>query len=145
MTFYITGDLSFFYDMNSLWIRHLSSRMRIMLIKNGGGAVMYGPLNDKIRKTLPEHIAAGHYTQARGWVESLGFKYLSAHNKQEIDEAVVELCGTENDGPVFLEVFTDTIIDDINSIREYLASIDRKTYVEKFLSKVKGKVHKIVG
>lgn len=145
MTFYITGDLSFFYDMNSLWIRHLSSRMRIMLINNGGGAVMYGPLNDKIRKTLPEHIAAGHYTQARGWVESLGFKYLSAHNKQEIDEAVVELCGTENDGPVFLEVFTDTIIDDINSIREYLASIDRKTYVEKFLSKVKGKVHKIVG
>lgn len=39
--FYITGELSFFYDMNSLSIRHLSKKTRILLINNHGGAVMY--------------------------------------------------------------------------------------------------------
>lgn len=143
-TFYITGDLSFFYDMNSLGIRHISSRMRIMLINNGGGAVMYGPLSDEIRNTLSEHIAAGHHLQAKGWVESVGFKYLSAHNRQEVDEAVTQMCNIQDDCPMFLEVFTDAITDDINSIRKYMESIDRKTYVKKFLTRVKAKVKEVI-
>lgn len=138
-TFYITGDLSFFYDMNSLWIRHLSPKMRILLINNGGGAVMYGPLNDEIRKTLPAHVAAGHNTSARGWVESLGFKYLSASSKQEVDKAMEELCSSSIEQPILLEVFT-TINTDINSIKEYFSSLDRRTFSEKLISKVVKKV-----
>lgn len=142
-TFYITGDLSFFYDMNSLWIRHLSSKMRILLINNGGGAVMYGPLNDDIRKTLPPHIGAGHNMSAKGWVESAGFKYLSAYNKKEVDDAVTVLCNVDIEQPVLLEVFTK-INTDINSISGYFATINRKTYVEKMLSKVKAKAKQII-
>lgn len=138
-TFYITGDLSFFYDMNSLWIRHLSPKMRILLINNGGGAVMYGPLNEELRKTLPAHIAAGHQVSAKGWVESLGFKYLSATSKEEVDKAVLELCNVDNNQPVLLEVFT-TINTDINSIKEYFMSLDRRTFTEKLISKVVDKV-----
>lgn len=138
-TFYITGDLSFFYDMNSLWIRHLSPKMRIMLINNGGGAVMYGPLNEEMRKTLPPHVGAGHSLSARGWVESLGFKYYSARTKDEVDAAVKIMCDTEQDIPIFVEVFT-TINTDINSIGEYFSSLDRRTYKEKLVSKVVNKV-----
>ncbi len=138
-TFYITGDLSFFYDMNSLWIRHLSPKMRILLINNGGGAVMYGPLNDEIRKTLPVHVAAGHHTSAQGWVESVGFKYLSASSKQEVDSAIKEFCSSSVEQPILLEVFT-TINPDINSIKEYFSSIDRRTFSEKLISKVVAKV-----
>lgn len=138
-TFYITGDLSFFYDMNSLWIRHLSPKMRIMLINNGGGAVMYGPLNAEMRKTLPPHVGAGHSLSAKGWVESLGFKYYSARTKEEVDAAVEKLCDTEQDCPLFVEVFT-TINTDINSIGEYFSSLDRRTYKEKLVSKVVNKV-----
>lgn len=138
-TFYITGDLSFFYDMNSLWIRHLSPKMRILLINNGGGAVMYAPLSDELRKTLPAHVAAGHHVSAKGWVESLGFKYLSATSKEEVDKAVTELCDVDMGKPILLEVFT-TINTDINSIKEYFASLDRRTFSEKLISKVVGKV-----
>lgn len=138
-TFYITGDLSFFYDMNSLCIRHLSPKMRIMLINNGGGAVMYGPLNEEMRKTLPPHVGAGHSLSARGWVESLGFKYYSAKKKEEVDAAVERLCDTELETPIFVEVFT-TINTDINSISEYFSSLDRRTYKEKLVSKVINKV-----
>lgn len=138
-TFYITGDLSFFYDMNSLWIRHLSKRMRIMLINNGGGAVMYGPLNDELRKTLPAHIGAGHSLSAKGWVESLGFKYISASTKQEVEDGVAQLLDLNLEQPIFLEVFT-TINADIDSIKEYYQSVDRKTFSEKLISKVVKKV-----
>lgn len=142
-TYYITGDLSFFYDMNSLWIRHLSPMMRIMLINNGGGAVMYGPLNDELRKTLPAHVAAGHQLSAKGWVESVGFKYLSASNKEEVISGVKQLIEDKEERPMLLEVFT-TINTDINSIRGYYNQINRVTYSEKFISKCVYKARKIV-
>ena len=142
-TFYITGDLSFFYDMNSLWIRHLSSKMRILLINNGGGAVMYGSLNNEMRKTLPPHIGAEHGMSAKGWVESVGFKYLSAHSKEEVDEGVKVLCDITIEQPIILEVFT-TINSDIDSIGEYYAKVNRKNYVEKLLSRVRAKAKEIL-
>ena len=134
-TFYITGDLSFFYDMNSLWIRHLNPKFRILLINNGGGAVMYGPLNNELRKTLPPHVGAGHHASAKGWVESLGFKYMAAHTKEEVDTGIHELINTELERPIMLEVFT-AINADINSIKEYFATLDRKTLTEKLVTKV---------
>ena len=142
-TFYITGDLSFFYDMNSLWIRHLSSKMRILLINNGGGAVMYGSLNNEMRKTLPPHIGAEHGMSAKGWVESVGFKYLSAHRKEEVDEGVKVLCDITIEQPIILEVFT-TINSDIDSIGEYYAKVNRKNYAEKLLSRVRAKAKEIL-
>lgn len=142
-TFYITGDLSFFYDMNSLWIRHLSNKMRILLINNGGGAVMYGPLDNEMRKTLPPHVGAGHYRCAQGWVESVGFKYLSAHNREEVDNAMQVLCNVDIEQPIILEAFTE-INTDINSISRYFATINRRTYVEKILGKVRAKAKQIL-
>lgn len=142
-TYYITGDLSFFYDMNSLWIRHLSPKMRIMLINNGGGAVMYGPLNDEIRKTLPPHVAAGHQLSAKGWVESLGFKYYAAHNKEEVINGVKHLVEDVEEVPMMLEVFTK-INSDINSIKEYYAQIKRMTFKEELISKCSQKAKKVL-
>lgn len=143
-TFYITGDLSFFYDMNSLWIRHLSPKMHIMLINNGGGAIMYAPLNDEIRKTLLPHVSAGHHTSAKGWVESLGFKYISANNAQEVDNAMKSFLDVESTSPIFLEVFTEEITEDVNAIRNYFKTINRYVYVEPFKSKIKRKVRSLV-
>lgn len=143
-TFYITGDLSFFYDMNSLWIRHLSPKMHIMLINNGGGAIMYAPLNDEIRKTLLPHISAGHHTSAKGWVESLGFHYLSATNAVEVDEAMKTFLDVDSETPVFLEVFTEEITEDVNAIRNYFRSINRTVYTEPFKYKLRRKVRSMI-
>lgn len=145
LTFYITGDLSFFYDMNSLWIRHLSSKMRFMLINNGGGGVMYAPLNDEKRKTLPAHVAAGHSLSAKGWVESLGFKYIAANSKEKVDAGVKELLNDNTDCPVFLEVFSVINPNDINAMKDYYSTMDRRSDLEKTASKIKGGIRKILG
>jgi 1-acyl-sn-glycerol-3-phosphate acyltransferase len=38
LAFMLLGDLSFFYDMNALQIRHVGSNVRVMVINNEGGA-----------------------------------------------------------------------------------------------------------
>lgn len=143
MTVYITGDLSFFYDMNSLGIRHLSDKMRILLINNGGGGVMYSPLSLEMRKTLSDHVAAGHALSAMGWVESLGIKYFQAHNKEEVDMGVRELFDSDSQGPMLLEVFTTINPDDVNALPCYSKSLDRRDFQEKVVDKLKYTVKKI--
>lgn len=145
LTFYITGDLSFFYDMNSLWIRHLSPKMRFMLINNGGGGVMYAPLNEDLRKTLPDYVAAGHTLSAKGWVESLGFKYIAAKNKEEVNAGINDLLQEESDRPIFMEVFTTISPNDVNAMSVYYSGIDRRSFMDKTSSIIKGGIKKILG
>ena len=69
--------------MNALWNRHLTKNLRILLVNNEGGAVIHIPFDEEIGKTLPAYTSAGHKTSAKGWVESLGIKYISAHNQKK--------------------------------------------------------------
>lgn len=142
-TFLIIGDLSFFYDMNALWNRHLSKKMRILLINNEGGTVMYAPLNENMRKGLPEHIAAGHITSAKGWVESLGFMYLKASNKEEVDKGVSVLTDSNIEQPILLEVFSKTI-NDIHTLQDFTASLYHPSASEKILNEAKNIAKKVI-
>lgn len=128
--FYITGELSFFYDMNSLSIRHLSKKTRILLINNNGGAVMYDQPRNTSTDSLPIYLAAGETKVAKGWAESLGFKYLPAHNKEEVDAGVKVLLDESIDSPVILEVFTN-LSEDRYCIGDYIKSQDQRTFSEK--------------
>ena len=79
----IIGDLAFFYDMNSLWIRDLPDNLRILLLNNGGGAVMHVPLPEDYSSTVAgRHVSAEHAMSARGWVESLGIEYSAARTAE---------------------------------------------------------------
>ena len=133
--FYITGELSFFYDMNSLCIRHLSKKSRFMLINNQGGAVMYDRPRNTATTDLPIYLAAGENKVAKGWVESLGFKYLTATNKDEVDAGVKVLLDESIDTPVLLEVFTN-LSEDRYCINDYVASQDQRAFSEKVSGKL---------
>ena len=128
--FYITGELSFFYDMNSLSIRHLSPKTRILLINNSGGAVMYDQVRNTPTENLPIYLAAGESKIAKGWVESLGFKYLSANTKEEIDAGVKALLDDSIAQPILLEVFSN-LSEDHFCIEDYVHSQDQRSFSEK--------------
>ena len=127
--FYITGELSFFYDMNSLSIRHLSNKTRILLINNHGGAVMYDQPRNTPVEGLPIYLAAGETKIAKGWVESLGFKYISAKNKGEGDAGVKMLLDESISQPIVLEVFTN-LSEDRYCIGDYIKSQDQRSFGE---------------
>lgn len=111
-SFMLIGDLSFFYDMNALWNRYCTKNTRIMLCNNGGGALFHSNFYKTVQTfdTMDVHIAAGHETSAKGWAETRGFTYLSAHDKAEYDRALLAFIG-KAEKPILLEVFTDKDVD----------------------------------
>lgn len=115
--FGVFGDLAFFYDMNVLGNRHIPKNVRILLVNNAKGTEfrLYSHPASRLGDMADEFIAAArHYGNKSSWLvkhysEDLGFKYLSASNKQDFD-LVLDSFLQPNDFnvPVVFEVFTDS-------------------------------------
>lgn len=115
LCYLVTGDLAFFYDLNSLGNRHVGSNIRILLINNAVGAEFKLNIHpcyafsDDADKYM---AAAGHYgakspVLVKHFSEDLGFQYLSATNKEEFIEALDVFTNPNiTDRPILLEVFT---------------------------------------
>ena len=99
LCFLLVGDLSFFYDMNSIWNKKLSSNVRILMVNNAGSGLLRG--------NGLKYITAEHMTRARGWVEDNDFEYLSANNFRDFDEKLEYFLSDKVTRPLFFEVFCD--------------------------------------
>lgn len=146
--FGVFGDLAFFYDMNSLGNRHVGNNVRILLVNNGCGTEF------KLR-THPCHAfgddanaymaAAGHYGNkskdlVRHYAEDLGFKYLTASNKDEYNAVIDEFVNPVISQSIIFEVFTDYTIEDeaYHQVRNIVT--DNKAALKKSLKELAEKV-----
>lgn len=109
------GDLSFFYDMNSLGNRHLSNNVRILLVNNGLGEefkLFFNPAFQWENEVNKYVAAEGHFGKqskylVKHYVEDLGFEYLSASDIAEFEKNYRRFVVPEmTDKPIFFEVFT---------------------------------------
>ncbi len=142
----IVGDLAFFYDMNSIGNRNISSNLRLIVINNGRGsefknyiswASMFGDDTD-------DYIsAAGHFGNKssvliRHLSEDLGFEYISAKNKTEFENSYTHFIDEKvSDKPILFEIFTSPE-DESEAIRlvrnvEKSASSSAKNLVKNIL------------
>lgn len=117
LVFVVLGDLSFFYDMNSIGNHCVGNNLRVLLINNGKGIEFrhYNHQAAFMGKDADDFVAAaGHWgNQSRDLVkhycEDLGFQYLTASNKKEFDEASVTFLSKDiTEKPILFEVFTTT-------------------------------------
>ncbi|GHV04243.1 2-succinyl-5-enolpyruvyl-6-hydroxy-3-cyclohexene-1-carboxylate synthase [Bacteroidia bacterium] len=140
LCFLVIGDLAFFYDMNSLGIRHIKNNVRILLVNNHCGAEfkLYSNAANQFGKGTDDYIAAaGHNGNAKGWAETTGFKYLSANNKKEFLQYKDEFV-SESEQSIVFEVFT-THTNESEALR---------TIIDNNLSSIgalKGKVRSVIG
>lgn len=114
--FGIVGDLSFFYDMNSIGNRHVGNNIRLMIVNNGLGAEM--TIGDAVKRSnLREESyhfisARGHFGNksrdlVRHYAEDLGFEYLCASGKDEYLDVLPRFTIADIMAkPIILEVFT---------------------------------------
>ena len=119
----VVGDLTFFYDMNAIGNRHIGGNLRLIIINNGGGSIFR--ISDYSKNILGvENVskyiaAAGHFGDkspllVKHYAEDLGFEYLCASNKNELELACDRLLLPElTDKPMLLEVFTEDSNEDI--------------------------------
>ena len=115
--FGIFGDLAFFYDMNPLGNRHIAANLRVMLINNARGTefrLYTHPCSCFGEDADLYMAAAGHFGNkspllVKHYAEDLGFRYLSASNKEEFMSAMPEFINPKlTDCPMIFEVFTDS-------------------------------------
>lgn len=151
LSFFITGDLAFFYDMNSLGIRGLGKNIRILLINNKRGAEfsVYGNPN---KIDLATYISAeNHNGSPKGWCVANGFKFMSASTKDEVTSQIKEFT-TEGDSSIVFEIIT-TPENEAQALKEIIAANFRGTLAEQKKKKIKSLVgdtvvkllHQIVG
>lgn len=115
LCFGVVGDLTFFYDLNSLGNHHIGKNLRLMLINNGVGAEFRLSIHpcSAFGEDANRYMAAGgHFGNkshelVKHYAEDLGFHYLSANNKEEFLEVLKEFTSPKlSDKSMILEVFT---------------------------------------
>ena len=115
--FGVFGDLLFFYDINSLGNREISSNVRILLINNGLGQEFknYSCMNSySLGEEANQFIAAeGHNGKkskslVKGIAESLGFEYITASNKEEFISVYSRFITHEVTNSMIFEVFIES-------------------------------------
>lgn len=113
--FGIVGDLSFFYDLNTLGNRHVGNNIRILLVNNGVGTEFrnYDHPASKWGEDANRYMAAGgHFGNksidiVKAYSTALNFEYLCASNKEEFETAVSRfLDSSHHDRPILFEIFT---------------------------------------
>lgn len=107
LCFMIIGDLAFFYDMNSLGIRHIKNNLRIILINNQGGIEFkYGGTPERRRNIDRFIAAAGHFKNAKGWAETNDINYYAITNKDEF-LSILPILVSDSNNSILVEVFTN--------------------------------------
>lgn len=154
------GDLTFFYDMNSLGNRHIKNNIRLLVVNNGKGAEfrIYSHTAATFKEEADKYMAAaGHYgnkskTLIKHYVEDLGFEYLTASTKEEFCEAMKRFTiPVLTERSMVFEVFTDSKdeSDGIYAMNHIVSNLSGKTKdkAKEFIKSIAGEngLNKIKG
>ncbi|MFV0420204.1 MAG: 2-succinyl-5-enolpyruvyl-6-hydroxy-3-cyclohexene-1-carboxylic-acid synthase [Dysgonomonas sp.] len=118
LVFLLIGDLSFFYDLNSLCYQNPPGNLRILLINNGGGAIFHQLPIPQETDIFSRYIAAENSERASKWIVNEDIEYLSAQNEEELKLNISKFISKEQNKPIILEVFT-SIEDSKIGLEEY--------------------------
>ncbi|MEE9373298.1 MAG: 2-succinyl-5-enolpyruvyl-6-hydroxy-3-cyclohexene-1-carboxylic-acid synthase [Saprospiraceae bacterium] len=124
MTLLITGDISFFYDSNGLWHRHLSPHLRIILINNGGGGIfniIEGPNQIKERK---DFFIAQQQGNAKTLCQSYGVEYYRADSTETLNMTLQDKFYSKSKLPKLLEIFSNE--DSGKVLKAYFKALVKK-------------------
>ena len=143
LCFMFIGDLSFFYDMNSLGIRHIKNNVRIVLVNNNGGVEFkLGGSEAQHRETDRFIAAANHFKKASGWARDCGFDYFLVKEKADFENYIGKLV-EKSENPILLEIQIPDSNDSI-AYRAIIKHNDRRSLSTKIKSKLSGELNKII-
>lgn len=107
VTTVISGDLSFFYDSNALWIKPMPSNLKIIVINNKGGNIFR--IIDGPSKTgeLSEFFEAKHNLNAADLAKTFGIEYIHCIDDNQLENGLALIYNDSFDKPCILEIETD--------------------------------------
>lgn len=104
-TLLITGDMSMQYDLAALSSTHLSSRLKIVVINNGGGGIFTKISTTRNLPELSDLLKCKLNLPLPKLAEGYGLNYFSAASEEELTNVLPRFIENSN-LPSLLEVFT---------------------------------------
>lgn len=125
LTTLFTGDMGFIYDSNALWNRYVVSRLRIVVIKNGGGGIFRFIAGPSGLEELEECFETERDVDVKGFAALHHFRYFKGGNEDELKSVLPDFF-REGDSPAILEVETPRLVNDrvLKGYFRYLAGED---------------------
>ncbi|MDR0801846.1 2-succinyl-5-enolpyruvyl-6-hydroxy-3-cyclohexene-1-carboxylic-acid synthase [Fluviicola sp.] len=103
----VTGDLSFFYDSNAWWSKHLPGNLRIILVNNGGGDIFNIISGPKSTNQWKKIFVAEQELTAEFVSKLYGMEYFYAASLEDLDVHLDAFFGDSVNGkPKLLEINT---------------------------------------
>lgn len=120
-TVFVTGDLSFFYDINALWQKYTPKSFRIIIVNNQGGGIFRILPGAKQVHPFETFLETPHQRNAALMAKEFGFDYTRATDMKELN-ASLPLFFKAGELPRILEVFTPSILNDqvLNAYFDFL-------------------------
>ncbi|WP_027376941.1 2-succinyl-5-enolpyruvyl-6-hydroxy-3-cyclohexene-1-carboxylic-acid synthase [Kaistella palustris] len=104
-TLLVTGDLSFFYDINGLWNNYIPPYTRIIVFNNGGGDIFKIIPGPNSTNALDEFILTKHHKTAEHLAAHFGFSYTKVDEEDTLARVLDNFFKTDTK-PKILEVDT---------------------------------------
>ena len=111
-TVLITGDLSFFYDINGLWNDYIPSNFKILLINNNGGGIFRIIKGEKDSPKYDRYFETIHNRNAKHLAKVFGFSYQKAETKLQLKRKLVRFYKAYSTSQL-LEIKTPRKLNDI--------------------------------
>lgn len=103
----VTGDLSFFYDSNAWWSKHLPSNLRIILVNNGGGDIFNIIPGPKSTKQWKKIFVAEQELSTEDIAKTYQLEYFQASSLSDLDKQLDSFFSESTNGkPKLLEINT---------------------------------------
>lgn len=111
-TVLVTGDLSFFYDINGLWNNYIPKNFKIILINNAGGGIFRILPGEKDTPKYNTYFETVHQRNAKYVAKAFGFRYYKLQTWRSLEGQLKNFLNTSS-GPAILEVKTPRTQNDI--------------------------------
>jgi len=87
-TVLVTGDVSFFYDINGLWNNYIPPYTRIIVFNNGGGDIFKIIPGPDSTNALDEFILTKHHKNAEYLAKHFGFGYTKVDDEDTLSRVL---------------------------------------------------------
>ncbi len=109
-TLLIIGDMSIGYDLNALSSGLINSKLKIVVLNNGGGGIFHYVNTTRELPELDRYFVCKRSLHLKDIAAAYGLYYLKASSMAELSSAI-DMMNKENNKPVCLEIRTDSIRD----------------------------------
>jgi len=123
LTVLMSGDVSFFYDINGLWHKYISPQLRVVIVNNRGGGIFRIIKGPRGTNQLEEFFESRHHVNAEHAAETYDLEYYKADDEDSLNNQLVHFFEAKPKAAI-LEIFTPTTDND-KILDEYFQHINK--------------------